>query len=209
MAKGSDPKPDEKKAAEKKAADEAAAAKLAAEEAAKKKAAGGDDDDDDEGKSKSKEKTYTAAELKAANDKAVADALKKADDEKELSDLEKANKRIAELEADRRLTSAKEETIAALTKEGAQSPELLWKTMKGDLEFDDAGKLKNLDTLVTSLKSDYTEMFGEKKPEGGADGGKGQKGEEGTLTKEKLEKMSPAAINELDWKDVSKVMAAD
>lgn len=201
MAKGSEAKPKDKTPAGKTPADEAAAT-LAADEAAKNAAEG----DDDDKKSKPKDKTYTAAELRAANDKAVADALKKADDEKELSDLEKANKRIAELEADRRLTSAKDETIAALTKEGAQSPELLWKTMKGDLEFDDAGKLKNLDTLVTGLKTDYAEMFGEKKPEGGADGGKGQAGDGTGLTLDKIKTMSTEEVAE-NLEEVHKVLA--
>lgn len=195
MAKGSDPKPKDKTPADKAPAD-----KAAVEDPADKKPVEGDDD------KKPKEKTYTAAELKAASEKAVADALKKAEDEKELSDLEKANNRIKELEAERRLTSAKDEVIAALTKANAQSPELLWKTLQGDLEFDDAGKVKNLDTLVTGLKTDYAEMFGEKKPEGGADGGAGQGGGETTLTLEKVNKMSASEINE-NWDEVSKVLA--
>jgi len=120
--------------------------------------------------------------------------------------VERANKRIQELEAGQRLTSAKETVTAALSKAGARSPELLWHAMKGDLEFDDKGGLKNLDALITNYKSDFADAFGIEKPDesinGGAEGVSTTK-----LTKEKLADMTPAEIKLLDWEEVKKVMA--
>lgn len=196
-----------KEAAEKKAAEEKAAAeKKAAEEAeAAKKAA--DDGDGDKGK---KDKTYTEAEVKArekaAAEKAAADAKKKFEEEKDLDENARLKKELEELRSSNRLRDAKDLAVEALKKAGARSPELLWKTIQSDVEFDDKGLPKNLDTLVTSLKDDYADQFGEPKPTDSIDAGKG-KADSGTLTMEAVEKMTPAEINER-WEDVSKVLAA-
>jgi len=195
-----------KAAAEKKAAEEKAAAEKAA---AEKAAAEGKGDDD-----KKKERTFTEAEVKArekaAAEKAAAEALKKAEEEKDLTELEKLKKENEDLRAANRLRDAKDSVVDALTKAGARSTELLWKAIKDDLEFDDKGNLKNLDTLVTTIKTDYADQFGEPKPsetiDGGAGGGEGTKGK---LTKEALAKMSPAEIQKLDWEtEVKPVMEA-
>lgn len=156
------------------------------------------------------EKTYTKAELDAAAAKAAADALKKANDEKDLSDLEKANNRIKELEATNRLRDAKDSVVEALNKAGARSPELVWKALKDDLEFDDKGSLKNLDALVTSFKTDFADQFGEPKPDETIDGGAGGGGTQtAKLTKEKLAGMTPAEIQKLDWEtEVKPVLEA-
>lgn len=165
--------------------------------------------DDDAGEKKppvKQPKTYTKAELDAATAKAAAEAIKKAEDEKNLSDLEKATNRIKELEGQTRLRDAKDTVVDALTKAGARSSDLLWKTLAADLEFDDAGKLKNLDVLLTGLKTDYPDQFGEEKPADSIDGGAGGKGTGGKLTQAAIEKMTPAEINS-QWDDVKAVLA--
>ncbi|HEV7701271.1 MAG TPA: hypothetical protein VGO43_13650 [Pyrinomonadaceae bacterium] len=193
-----------------KAAEEAAAAKVAEEAAA---AAGktADDDDDDAGKGK-KSKTFTEAEVKArekaAAIKAEADAKKKFEEEKDLSETERLKKENDDLRAANRLRDAKDTVLEAL--KDAKNPELLWKAVKGDLDFADDGKIKNLDALVKGLKEDYVDQFGEAKPGETIDGGAGQQAKPtGGLTKEKLAKMAPKEIQALDWEDVKKVMAAD
>jgi hypothetical protein len=194
--------------AAKKAADDAAA-KKAADDAAAAAAAKTDDDD----KSSKKDKTFTEAEVKArekaAADKAAADAKKKFEEEKDLDENERLKKENEELRSANRLRDAKDSFLDAV--KDAKNPELLWRATKGDLEFSDDGKIKNLDALVTSLKTDHADQFGEAKPGETIDGGAGQGGKKGgdTLTKEKLAKMTPKEINELDWTEVSKVMAAD
>lgn len=153
------------------------------------------------------ERTYTKAEMEAERQKAAADALKKANEEKDLSELEKAQKRIQELEATNRLRDAKESVIDALKKAGARTPELLWRSLQGELEFDDKGQIKNLDALVTNYKTDFADQFGEPKPDQTIDGGAGGGETSTTLTKEKLAKMKPSEIQQLDWEEVKKVMA--
>jgi hypothetical protein len=153
-------------------------------------------------------KTFTKAEVDAAAARAVADAIAKADAEKDLSDLEKAQSRIKELEEANRTRDAKDTVVEALKKAGSKSPELLWKAMKSDLEFDDKGNLKNLDALVASSKTDFADQFGEPKPDGTIEGGAGQQSTSASgLTKEKLAAMKPAEIQQLDWEEVKKVMA--
>lgn len=153
------------------------------------------------------EKTYTKAELEAATKKAAADALKKANDEKDLTELEKLQKENAELRDANRLRDAKESVVDALKKAGARSPELIWKALQGEIEFDDKGGLKNLDSLVTNYKTDFADQFGEPKPDQTIDAGAGQGGQPGTkLTEEAIKKMTPDQINE-NWAEVSKVLA--
>lgn len=153
------------------------------------------------------ERTYTKAELEAERQKAAAEALKKANEEKDLSELEKAQKRIQELESSNRLRDAKDSVVEALKKAGARSPDLIWKALQGEIEFDDKGGLKNLDALVSNYKTDFADQFGEPKPDTTIDGGAGQGGQPGTkLTEEAIKKMTPDQINE-NWAEVSKVLA--
>jgi len=164
---------------------------------------------DDAAAEKPKEKTYSKSELDAAVEKGVKAALKKADDEKDLSENERLKKENEELKAANRLRDAKDSTIAALQKAGAKSPELLWKAIKDELEFDDKGSVKNLDALVTSAKSDFEDQFGEPKPDKTIDGGAGQGGKGGDgagLTEEKIKAMTPQEIND-NWDEVKAAMA--
>lgn len=196
-----------KKAAEKKAAEEAAA-KAAAEKAAKEKA-DETDEEEPEGKSKPKEKTFSKSDVDAQVKKAVDAALKKADDEKDLTELEKIKKENEELREANRLRDAKDSVVEALTKAGGRSNELLWKAIKDDLEFDDKGNVKNLDTLLTSLKTDYADQFGEPKPGETIDGGAGgEAANAGKLTAAQLEKMTPQEVSKLPWDDVKAAMTA-
>lgn len=155
------------------------------------------------------EKTYTKADLdrelekqRKANEKAIKDAAEKA----KLTEDERKDAEIAEYKTQLRMRDAKDIVIAALEKAGTKATGLMWNAIKGDLEFDDKGKLTNLDSLVKDLQADYPDQFGTPKPGESIDAaGKTTGG--GTLTKEKLAKMMPAEINALDWEEVKKVMA--
>lgn len=187
-----------------------AAAKKAADEAAAAKKKGESSEDDDEGKSSAKkDKTYTEAELKlrekAAAEKAAAEAKKKFEEEKDLTETERLKKENDELRAANRLRDAKDTVLDAL--KTAKNPELLWKVVKGDLEFADDGKIKNLDALVKGLQTDYADQFGEAKPGETIDGGAGQQSIGSSLTEEAIAKMTPTEIN-ANWDEVRKVLAA-
>lgn len=157
------------------------------------------------------EKTYTKAELdrelakqKKEHDKAVEAEAAKA----KLSEDEKKDATIKELQQTIRMRDAKDEVVAALEKAGAKATGLMWNAIKGDLEFDDKGKLTNLKDLVKELQAEYADQFGEPKPEGTVEGGAGQQTGGGSgLTKEKLATMSASDIKALDWEEVKKVMA--
>jgi hypothetical protein len=126
----------------------------------------------------------------------------------DLSELDKIKKENEELRSANRLRDAKDAVIDALTKAQARSPLLLWKSVQSDLEFDDKGSLKNLDTLIKGLKTDFEDQFGQPKPEGSVDGGAGQGGSSrNTLTIEQIKHMKPSEINE-NWKEVQAVMDA-
>jgi len=152
------------------------------------------------------EKALTQADIDAAVSKAVDAAKKKFEEEKDLSELERLQKENKDLKDAQRLTTAKGEVIAALTAAGAKSPELLFAASQDQLKFDEAGKLINLADITTALKTSYADQFGTEKPDGSVDGGAGKE-TGGKLTVAMLEKMSPAEINALDWKEVSEVMA--
>lgn len=157
------------------------------------------------------EKTFTKADLERELDKQKKEFEKEKEKEKaraELTDAEKKDAEIIDLKNTIRLRDAKDEVVAALTKEGAKGTDLMWKAIKGEIEFDDkTGKPTNLKDLIKDLKADYPDSFGEPKPTEGIDAGKGQDKNTGTLTKEKLAAMSPSEIQALDWEEVKKVMA--
>jgi len=156
-------------------------------------------------------KTYTQADFDRAIAKAVKDAEKKAAEAEakaKLSEDEKLKAENEELRNSIRMRDARDAVGEALQKAGAKSPALLFKSVQDQLEFDDKGKIANLDTLVADLAKDFPEQFGTPKPEDGIDAGAGQ-GQKGTsLTLAQLEKMTPQEIAKLPWDDVKAAMAA-
>lgn len=156
-------------------------------------------------------KTYTQADFDRAIAKAVKDAEKKAAEAEakaKLSEDEKLKAENEELRNSIRMRDARDAVGEALQKAGAKSPALLFKSVQDQLEFDDKGKLANLDTLVADLAKDFPEQFGTPKPEDGIDAGAGQ-GQKGiSLTLAQLEKMTPQEIAKLPWDDVKAAMAA-
>lgn len=155
------------------------------------------------------DKTFSKAEMDAAAKKAVDDAKKKWDAEKDLSDLERLRKENAELVLANRLRDARDEMIAALKAEGNRSPELAFAALKDSLAFDEkTGKLSNAKDLIESFKTTYPDQFGTEKPDTGIDAGAGQGQKGAKLTQAQLEKMTPQEIAQLPWEDVKAAMAA-
>lgn len=146
-----------------------------------------------------KPKTYTQAEVDAMLKKAQKEADKKAADAEakaKLSEDERKDAELAEAKAQLRERDARDAVKEAAVKAGVKNPDLFYKAVKGDLEFDDAGNVKNLKDVLESSKTEMPELYGEvekPKPEGGADAGEGKNGGAG-LTKEAIEKMSEKEI---------------
>lgn len=154
------------------------------------------------------EKSYSKAEADAIAKKAVEDAQKKWESEKDLTELERIKKENEELRSANRLRDAKDEVVAALAAAGNKSPELAFRAIQGDLKFDEkTGKLLNAKDLIDGFKTSYPEQFGTEKPGQGIDGGAGQGQGGAKLTKEAIEKMTTDEINK-NWAEVSKVLAA-
>lgn len=157
---------------------------------------------------KKAEKSFTKADLDAAAKKAVEDAKKKWDEEKDLTELERLKKENADLLAANRLRDAKDEVVAALKAAGNNSPELAFRAIQGDLKFDDSGKLINAKDLIEGLKAGFPEQFGTQPPADGVDAGAGQGKKGPALTAAQLEKMTQQEISQLPWDDVKAAMTA-
>lgn len=106
-----------------------------------------------------------------------------------------------------RIRNAREEITKALEKAGARSPELLFDSAKGDLQFAEDGKLSNAAAIFERLQQRFPEQFGVERPKDSIDGGAGINGSGVLLTREALKSMKPAEIAALDWRDVRRVLS--
>ena len=105
-----------------------------------------------------------------------------------------------------RLSAAHRQITDELAKAGARSPELLFDSVKADLQFAEDGKVGNAAAIVERLKTNFPEQFGYERPIASIDAGAGTGGGN-TLTREALAKMKPAEIAALDWAEVRRVLA--
>ncbi len=104
-----------------------------------------------------------------------------------------------------RIGEAHRQITGELTKAGARSPELLFDSVKSDLQFADDGTAQNVAALVEQLKRDFPEQFGYERPPS-IDAGAGRAAVP-HLSKAALAKMKPAEIAQLDWAEVRRVLA--
>lgn len=141
------------------------------------------------------EKTYTQAQwdlemkkLQKDADKKIADAEAKA----KLSEDERKDAELAEAKRQLEMRDKRDAVIEAAEKAGIKNPRLFFNAYKDEIEMGDGGKIKNLDDILTSAKTESPELFGvveTPKPEGSADAGTGKTPPSG-LTKEAIEAMS-------------------
>lgn len=111
-----------------------------------------------------------------------------------------------QLRATSREREANRQITEELTRSGARSPELLYRSIKADLQFADDGSLVNSNALIAKLKADNPEQFGQAGI-GSVDGGSGTT-RPNALTKATLARMKPDEIAKLDWAEVRAVLAA-
>ncbi|CAN5750011.1 hypothetical protein BH23CHL7_BH23CHL7_17260 [soil metagenome] len=171
------------------------------------------------------EKTYSRAELDAAladvrreaakwrtEHKKAADALEAAakqqmtEEEQRAADVAKKERELADRE-----TAAAERLLSAAIKEAAAAggvaparlaliPRLIDRT---EVIFDDAGEPTNVPALIKTLLDAYPEFKAGAGGSGSADGGsRGQS----RLTREQIEKMTPAEINSR-WAEIQEFLA--
>ena len=87
-----------------------------------------------------------------------------------LNELQTENE---QLKATIRLGAAHRQITGELAKAGARSPELLFDSVKADLQFAADGNLENAAALIERLKAAHPEQFGVERPVGSIDGGAG------------------------------------
>ena len=97
--------------------------------------------------------------------------------------------------------------MAAAHRQITGEPELLFDSVKADLQYADDGTAQNAAALVERLKRSFPEQFGYERPTSSIDAGVGRIAAP-QLTKDALAKMKPAEIAELDWADVKRVLSA-
>lgn len=156
-------------------------------------------------------KVFTEEEVKRRLERerrAWEKQLKEAEEKARLSEAERLQREADELRQQIRLRDARDYFITHLQKLGARSPQLLFAAIERQLEFDESGKVRNTEDLITELKNEYPEQFGaamKSVPSVNAGAGGEQTP---ALTLEKLQRMSPDEIKRLDWEQVKAVMSA-
>lgn len=117
-------------------------------------------------------------EVEAARRKAVADAeaVKAREEAERRGEYQKL---LATAEAERdeaqrtlRLYEAERTVERAARKLSAEHPEVIFRLIRDDLEFDASGKPTNADDLVATLKKEYPRYFATAAKAAGADAGK-------------------------------------
>lgn len=121
------------------------------------------------------------------------------------NDNESLEAENAELRLAVRMSEARELLTGSLRSAGANSPELLFEAVKGQIQFADDGTPANSAAILDLLKRKYPEQFVREIPAVSIDGGAGRIVHP-PLTREALAKMSPAEIARLDWAAVSSVL---
>lgn len=111
------------------------------------------------------------------------------------------------LKATIRNDAAHRQITGELARAGARSPELLFDSVKGELQFAEDGTLENAAAIVGKLKTSFPEQFGVDRP-ASIDAGSGQTAAP-RLTRDALHRMSAAGIAELDWNEVRRVLASN
>ena len=122
------------------------------------------------------------------------------------SDIERLQAENQRLKTSIRLDAAHRQITGELRSAGARSPELLFTTLKADLQFAADGDVENAAALIDRLKRNFPEQFGFERPAASIDAGAGL-AVSPQLSKEALAKMKPAEIAALAWADVKRVLA--
>ena len=123
-------------------------------------------------------------------------------------EIERLRAENIELRNTARLRDARERMADLLRAADAHSPELLFDSVKNDLQFTDDGELQNAAALVERMKRRFPEQFGKRQPTGSIDGGAGTGSRTQMISAETLARMTPAQIQKLDWAEVRRILSS-
>ncbi len=123
------------------------------------------------------------------------------------AEVEQLRRENEELKQTARLNAARGLITQELTEAGARSPELLFATVRGEIQFDEGGEPQNTAALVANLRSKFPEQFGSNPTSASIDAAAGAGMRPNFLTAEALAKMTPQEIARLDWNEVRSVLS--
>ncbi|MBX3243764.1 MAG: hypothetical protein KF685_04850 [Acidobacteria bacterium] len=125
----------------------------------------------------------------------------------DIAELESLRRENEELRSEVRHRDARESIVTGLRNAGAISPDLLYGTIRPEIEFDEAGKAANADGLIADLRRKYPDQFTSARPAEAIDAGAGTQRQPQPLSKDALGRMSPDEIRRLDWADVREALS--
>jgi hypothetical protein len=163
---------------------------------------------DDKSEGGDKPKTFTQDDLNRLLAKEKRDWEKKvaaAEEKAKLSDDERTKAELAETKAQLAERDKRDAAADLAAKGGVKNTKLFYSAYGSDLEVDAKGNITNFDEILASAKAESPELFGTIAA-GSADGGEG-KGNSPALTKEMIDKMTPAEM-EKNWDAVSKFLSS-
>jgi len=105
-----------------------------------------------------------------------------------------------------RMRDAREALTKELNAANARSPQLMFESVRGEIQFDRDGRPSNIAAITADLKQKFPEQFGSDQP-ASIDAGVGRANQNNFLTREALAKMTPQEIAQLDWNDVRSVLS--
>lgn len=145
--------------------------------------------------------------VKTESDKAIGKAKTKWESDAKLSEDERTKKELEETKAALLERDTRDYVSAQAEKAGVKNPKLFYNAYKSELEFDEKGKVTNLKDVLAAAKTESPELFqAQQKQQGSADGGSGKQ-TAATLTKEMIEKMTPAEVA-ANMSEIDKFLAA-
>lgn len=153
-------------------------------------------------------KTFTQDDLNRLLAKEKRDWEKKVKDAEEkakLSEDERTKAELSQLKAQLADRDKRDAAFEAASKAGVKNTKLFYSAYGSELITDASGKITNLAEILADAKAESPELF-TAHVEGTADGGQG-KGQQTTLTKEQIDKMTPDEIN-ARWDEVSKFLGS-
>ena len=136
-----------------------------------------------------------------------ADAGEIAADADGINDLSRLRTENEQLRATIRLSQAHRQITGELEKAGARSPELLFASVRDDLQYADDGTLQNAAALVAKLKADFPEQFRSDNATGSIDAGTSTAAT-APISKTSLSRMTADEIAKLDWADVKRALSS-
>ncbi len=122
------------------------------------------------------------------------------------AEVEQLRRENEELKQAARMKAAHDNLTQKLADAGARSPELLFDTVRGKIQFDEGGEPLNTAALVADLRSKFPEQFGATHASASIDAAAGAGARPNFLTAEALAKMTPQEIARLDWNEVRSVL---